>query len=93
MALTVTVTKKSVSYVMDKMWHVTLNMSLKDDLVEVLNRDYSVRYRTGDSVTEKVTKFIDLMQDDINKYKLEQQIYTAAALDTAVTSVQNGLLI
>ena len=93
MVLTVTVTKKSVSLVMDKMWNVTLNMSLKDDLVEVLNRDYSIRYRTGDSIATKTAKFIELMQTDINKYKSEQQIYTASALDTAVTNVQNGLVV
>ncbi len=91
MALTVTVTKKSVSLIMSKMWHITLNMVLKENAIEVLNKDYSIRFRTGGSISLKVAGFIKLMQDDIDKYKSEQQIFTAASLDTAIINIQAGL--
>lgn len=91
MALVATVTKKSVSKIMDKMWHITMNLVLTDNSVEVLTKDHSVRYRTGDSISGKVSEFIDLMQYDIDKYKSEQNIFTNAQLDTAVTNVQAGL--
>jgi len=93
MALTTTVTKKSVSLSQPKMWMITLNMSLKDNAVEVLNKDYSIRYKTGDSISDKVAKFIELMQADINWYKSEQLIYNNIQLDTAVTNVQAGLVV
>jgi len=91
MALVATVTKKSVSKVMDKMWHILMNLILTDNSVEVINQDYSVRYRTGDSISDKTAIFINLMQYDIDKYKSEQNIFTHAQLDTAVTNVQAGL--
>ena len=93
MALTTTITKKSVSLVMPKMWMINLNMVLKDNTVEVLNQDYSVKYETGDLIAPKVSKFVELMQADINKYKSEQLIYNNIQLDTAVTNVQAGLVV
>jgi len=48
MTLAVTVSKKSVTKVMDKLWNITMNMVMTDNGVEVLNKDYSVRYRPGD---------------------------------------------
>jgi len=91
MALTVLVTKKSVTKVMDKLWDVSVNMVLTDNAVEVINKDYSLHYRTGDSVGAKQTAWIAMMQADIDKYKSEQGIYNAAALDTVVTNVGNAL--
>jgi hypothetical protein len=38
MALIPTVTKKSVTRQMPKLWNITLNMILTDDSVEVLNK-------------------------------------------------------
>jgi len=58
---------------------------------EVINKDYSVRYRPGDDISAKEKTIADMMQADIEKYKSEQQIYLAAALDTAVTNVQKRL--
>ena len=93
MALSVTVSKKSVSEDMPKMWRITLNMTLTDNGVEVLNRYYSVRYRTGDSISAKVTKFIALMQADIDTYKSEQNIFTSTQLDQAVINIEAGLAV
>jgi len=91
MALTKEVTKKPVTKIMDKMWNITVNLILNNDAVEVLNKDFSVRYRTGDVISTKEAEFIELMQASIDAYKSEQQIYNAPALDTAVTNISNGL--
>ncbi len=93
MAIIATVTKKAVTYRMPKMWNITLNMTLADDAVEVINRDYHVIYRTGDSIEAKTDEFSSMMQYDINKYKAEQVIYTAPALNTAVIDVGNALVV
>jgi|LGOV01.1.fsa_nt_gb hypothetical protein len=93
MAIIATVTKKAVTYRMPKMWNITLNMTLADDGVEVINRDYNVRYRTGDSIAAKIDEFSSMMQYDINKYKSEKAIYTAAELDIAVIDVGNALVV
>jgi len=91
MALTKEVTKKPVTKIMDKMWNITVNLILNNDAIEVLNKDFSVRYRTGDVISTKEAEFIKLMQASIDAYKSEQQIYNAPALDTAVTNISNGL--
>ena len=93
MALIATVSKANVAKVMDKMWNISMNMTLTDDASEVINKDYSVRYRTGDPVAAKESEFIALMQADINKYKSEKGIYDAPAFGTAVTNVGAGLVV
>ena len=91
MALTATVTKKSVTEVQDKLWNVTINMILKDGTTEVLNKDYALHYRPGDSIAAKQATWIAMMQADIDKYKSEKTIFNAAALNTVVTNVGSAL--
>ena len=91
MALISTITKKSVTEVQSKLWNVTLNMVLTDNSVEVLNTDYLLKYRPGDSIAAKQATWIVMMQADIDKYKSEQNIYNAAALNTVVTNVGSAL--
>lgn len=87
MAIIATVEKRPVQYRMPKMWDIKLNLTLIDDGVEVINNNYSVAYRTGDSIPSKKTEFISMMQHDIDKYKSEQVIYKAAALNAAVGDI------
>ena len=91
MAIIATVTKKSVTEVQHKLWNVTLNMVLTDNSVEVINKDYSVKYRTGDSVAAKQSTWVAMMNADIEKYKSEKTIFNAAALATVVTNVGSAL--
>jgi len=91
MAIIATVEKTAVIYRMPKMWDISVNMTLVDDGVEVMNKDYSVVYRTGDEIPTKTAQFTSMMQYDINKYKAEKGIYTAPALDAAVTDIGNAL--
>lgn len=91
MALISTVTKKSVTEVQSKLWNITLNMVLTDNSVEVLNTDYSLKYRPGDSIAAKQATWIVMMQVDIDKYKSERNIFNAAALNTVVTNVGSAL--
>ena len=93
MTLAVTVIKKSVIKNMDKLWNITINMTLIDESVEVMNKDYSIRYRTDDDIGAKTNQLITQMQADIDKYKAEQAIFANAQLDSAVSTVQAGLVI
>ena len=91
MAIIATVTKQSVSLCMPKLWYIKLNLTLIDGGIEVLSKDYSVKYKTGGSIPSKKAEFIVRMQADIDKYKSEQAIYKSAALNTAVTGIGNAL--
>jgi hypothetical protein len=93
MALTVTVTKKSVTLRQQSLYSISVNMKMLDGAVEVINRDYSVEYRTGDSVPAKETELMTKMQGDIDKYKAEQLIFTDAGFTTVVSNLQSGLTV
>ncbi len=47
MALTYTVTKKSVTKVQVGLFHIIHNLTCLDGAVEVINQDVSVEYRAG----------------------------------------------
>ena len=92
MALTIAVTKKAVVLQMPKLWNITLNMVCTDDTVEVINKDFSVRYRTGQDIEDKATEIKEDMQAEINKYNSEQQIFDHAKMDLLVTYLNNNLV-
>ena len=93
MALTKIVTPISVKQQMDKLWNATLNLKILDDAVEVYSQDFSVRYREGEDIANKESKFQIKMQKAIDDYKGEQVIFTHAKMDTMVTNLNNNLVV
>ena len=93
MALVATVSKARVFEKQAKLWNVSLNMVLTDDAVEVINKDYVLHYRPGNSIAAKQAAWLALMQADIDKYKSEQTIFDAAALNTVVTNLNGSLVV
>ena len=91
MALTVAVTKKSVTLTQDGLYNVTLNMQYLNDAVVLINQDFSENYWVGQTPAFVVGKFKEKMQKAIDDYKAAQLIFNAAALDTAITTLKNGL--
>ncbi len=97
MALIIEVAKISVTEQMDKLWNITLKLRLLDDVpdpdVEVLNKNYSIRYRTGEDIADKEAKIQAMMQEDINDYKSEQVIFDHTKMDTMVTNLNSNLVV
>lgn len=96
MALSAIVTKKAVNYVQEKMHNIVFNLKLSDDTknpVEVINKDFTCQYQPGQSPESKVSFITKEMQLEINRYKSEQVIFNASALDTAVINIKNGLIL
>lgn len=91
MAVVITVSKQSVTKVREKLYRITLNMAAMDGEVELINRNFSQYYRTGDVVGTAVNKFYNDMQASIPDYIEEQNIYNAAALDSALVTLKEGL--
>ena len=87
------VTKKSVKTAMPKLFNVVFNLVLKEGTDILLEQDFSIAYRTGENVGDKVAKVKEDMQKAINDYKAEQAIFTSSALNSAVTSINGGLVI
>ena len=91
MARTATVTKKSVNLIQPKLWNVVLNLQYKEDAVVLFDQDFSLRYRTGDVISEKVQTWVENMQKAISDYKAEEVIQNSTALNNAVNSIQAAL--
>jgi hypothetical protein len=91
MALSVSITKKSVTRQQDKLYNISVNMSLKDGVTEVLNQDFSIRYRTGDNIANKKAELQAKIQEVIDNYKAEQVLFNAVAFTNMCTNIQNGL--
>ena len=93
MSLSKTITKKATPFVQPKLNNIIFNFILADTNGPGFNRDFSVEYRTGENVADKVAKVKIDMQEAINIYKAEQQIFNSAALDNAVIAISEGLVL
>ena len=91
MALSVSINKKSVTLLQEKLCSVTVTMSLKSDGTEVMNRDFSVRYRTGENIANKKAELQAKIQHAIDVYKAEQILNNAAAFANMCQQIQNDL--
>jgi hypothetical protein len=87
------VTKKSVKYAQDKLNIITFNFILKDNDIEVINQDVSCEYRKGEAPSQKVAEIVEKINLMISRYKAEQVIFNAAVLDTAVASINAGVIL
>ena len=92
MALTIQVSKVSVLQQMNRLWNITLKLRCLDGTEEVVNRDFSVRYRPTQSISDKTAELRQQMQKVIDDYKGEQQIFNHSQLNTAVTNIQSNLI-
>lgn len=91
MALTYTVTKKSVNKVQEGLFHITHNLVCNDGAIEVINQDVSAEYRLGDNPSVITVEFQTKMQAIIDQYKAEQTIFTNALLNQQVTWLNSHL--
>lgn len=91
MALSITVTKKSVTEVMDGMWIITLNMTCLDGGAEVINRDFTISYKLKADLASVFGPMKQEMQDTIDAYKSSKAIFDHAKLAAVVKYMNNNL--
>jgi len=87
MALSTTITKKSVTYSQEGMFNVTLNLLYKSDEVVLIDRDFSLRYKPGTAWVPVFTEAKEKMKAAIRIYKEEQVLLNAVGLDGVVTNL------
>lgn len=88
----VTVTKKSVSKVLDGQWSITWTLEGFDGAESILGPlDFSEDYKTGDDVSRVEVGFIERMQDAIDDFKKENLILNATQMDISLGIVQAAL--
>ena len=87
MALSTTVTKKSVTQSQDGLFIITFNLLYQDDTTVLIDQDFSREYRPGQPPESVYADVLAAMKSAIKKYKDEQSIYNNALLDTVVTTL------
>jgi hypothetical protein len=92
MALTIEVTKISVSMQMEKLWNITINLRCLDGTTEVINKNFSVRYRNGQNIQDRIEAVLSKLQKVIDDYKIEQQIFNHSHLNNVITYLQTNLV-
>jgi hypothetical protein len=90
MALTTTITKKSVSQTFEGLFQVTYNMVYADGATVLLNQDFTENFKPqmvwGTTVTAKMR---EKMKAAIAKYKAAQAILNGAPIDASVTNLNS----
>ena len=87
MALTTTITKKSVTLSQEGLYQVTLNMVYADGATVLLDKDFSEPYKTGQTWSTFTFNMKAKMRAAIRYYKEEQAVVAAAGLDAVVTNL------
>ena len=90
MALTTTITKKSVTLKIEGMYEVTYNMVYADGSTILIDRDFTEPFKTGQAWATTVTaRMRDKMKAAMRIYKEEQAIFNGAPIDASVTNLNN----
>jgi len=91
MARTVEITKVSVKTSQRKLFAVTLHMKYLENGTVLFEQDFTENHWDGAAPSIVVNNFKFAMQQAINDYKAELDIFNATALNNAITALQNGL--
>ncbi len=91
MAYTATVSKESVSKVNDKIYRITINMSVSDEAEEVFAASASEQYNNQSPDLAGVkNRLTEQLQEQWDKYADENNLFTAGAFDTMVNQIQTA---
>ena len=92
MALTVSLSKVSVSEPQKGMKVLTVNMILLDGVEEMYNQNFVAVKKADISLLIVKERLRVEMQAAIDRYKREQQILESAALDNAIADIESALV-
>ena len=88
MALTTTITKKSVVLTREGLYAITYNLLYKDGDTVLIDRDFTENFKTGWSWATTITAVMKAkMKLAIANYKAEQAIFTGAPIDASVQNL------
>ena len=89
MALTTTITKKSVSLVTTGLYTITLNMKYADGATILIDQDFSQPWSTGQTFSSVFFAFKTDMMAAIANYKAVQSVLNGGGLAAIITNLNN----
>lgn len=78
-----------------RLYRIIFHMVVDDDTAGLPGLDvtYPINYKHGNDVAGKVTEVVKFFQEKIDRYKNAVVVFESAALTTAVSSIQSGLVV
>ena len=93
MALKVEVKKVSVTSKGEKFkndFHtITMNLKVLDGVIEVINKDFSIDYKSVHTLSDKLPEMTERMKEEIDKYQAEKVILDQ--LDAEALKIKTSL--
>lgn len=93
MALSIEVKKISVVSKGEKFkndFHtITMNLKVLDDVIEVINKDFSIDYKSVNTLPERLPEMTERMKEEIDKYQAEKAILDL--LDAEALKIKTSL--
>ncbi len=92
MALTAVVSKVEVKRTQPQLFSIKLKLVVNDGTNDVIDKEFTQTFnKVHGQISETVIKFIEDMQEEVDVYKSENQIFTHTQMNTAVSDIQAGL--
>jgi len=91
MALTTTITVKSVVESQKLLFIITLNMLYKEDETVLVDEDFTEKYRTGEALSAIYFRFLEKMKAAIASYKAEQVVINSVGLSGILTNLNTNV--
>lgn len=91
MAYTVTVNKGNISQISPTEFNVSVDVLIVDGETTVLEKMYSKRYKTGDTMTMIKTALLNMVSADWTKFLAEKALYDNAAYGTMCSQMQTTI--
>ena len=87
------VTKVSVVETQERLYMVTLHLSVVDTDGGGIEQDFTVKYKYGTAIAPVESYMKEQMQIAIDRYKHAKTVFNSAQLATAMTNIKNGLVV
>lgn len=89
------VTRANVTEPQHDLYKITFMMVADDDTPGFpgLDESYTINYKRGNDVGLKVAEVIKVFQEKIDRYQRAATVAVSVPLATAVSSIQNGLVV
>ena len=68
---------------------ITMNLKVLDGVIEVINKDFSIDYKSVHALSDKLPEMTERMKEEIDKYQAEKTILNQ--LDAEALKIKTSL--
>lgn len=91
MALSAIVTKNTMAVDVNGIYNISVNLTLTDDAVEVLNQNFSQTHNPANDISVARNMLLEKIQTAINNYKTNKTAHGSVAFTNAITYINTKI--